>query len=239
MKNIAWLALLIPPFAIAQGGFDNDARVVMLEDPVRIVFQRGVMAPTAERLRTVVPIAAGAREWRVLSDKDGTWELMREVRGTHMIRVGVSCGETDCAIRYLSSINLLYRERPIAGTTVRTIHRNYNTWVHELATTLAGGLGVPAQVSSGFAPVTAIEAVPFIGEAGRQAYQKFLGMATPRAFAIAPNGAWGRSEVSTPVSVTRSSSADSPTAALAACNQSGAGQCRLYAVDDQVIWRAP
>jgi hypothetical protein len=243
MKRIAWLALLIPLAAMAQGTLGDDSRIAVLEDPVRIVFQSGVTPPTSERLRIAVPMAASTRDWRIISDKDGGWELMREVRETHMVRVAVTCGEAECAVRYLSSINLLYRERPVAGTSMRLIHRNYNAWVRDLAKSLAGGLGVPAHVSSGFAAVSAVDAVPLLDESGRRAYRQFLAQAKPRAFAIGPNGAWGSGEVSTPLysggSAYLPPSNDPAGSAVAQCNQAGGGKCRLYAVDDQVVWQAP
>jgi hypothetical protein len=104
-------------------------------------------------------------------------------------------------------------------------------------------MGIPAHVSSGFAPVSAVDAVPFLDESGRQAYRLFLVRAKPRAFAVAPNGAWGSGEVSTPMSSTgassRSMSSDPAGSAVAECNQTGGGKCRLYAIDDQVVWQAP
>jgi hypothetical protein len=243
IRMLAAIAL-VPSAAMAQGTLGDDSRLAVMEDPVRIVFQSGVTPPTSERLRVAVSVAASTRDWRIISDKDGKWELMREVGGMHMIRVAVTCGDAECAVRYLSSTNLLYRERPIAGTSMRVIHRNYNTWARELGTSLAGGIGVPAHVSSGFALVSTVDAVPFLDESGRQGYRQFLAKAKPRAFAIGPNGAWGSGEVSTPVYSGGSaylppSSNDPAGSAVAQCNQAGAGKCRLYAIDDQVVWQAP
>src|SRR5438445_796237 len=81
---------------------------------------------------------------------------------------------------------------------------------------------VPAQTTKGFAPVARIDALPYVSEKGRGAYQEFLGMPTPRAFAIAPNGAWGRA-----ARFGAGPRRDVAEDALARCNQRGEGQCRM------------
>src|SRR5205814_4849436 len=94
--------------------------------------------------------------------------------------------------------NLLYSQLTVSGTALPVIHRSYNTWIRELATSLAGGLGVPSRISYAFAPLEAVDAVPFLDDAGRQAYKDFLSMPKPRAFAVGPNGAWGAGGSVTP-----------------------------------------
>jgi len=77
-----------------------------------------------------------------------------------------------------------------------------------------------------FAPVEDESRVPFVRDTGRTGYRTFLAQPAPRAFAIAPNGAWGWAE-----------GGDDPLArALANCNRSGKGECKLYSVDDYVVW---
>src|SRR5215211_9084571 len=41
------------------------------------------------------------------------------------------------------------------------------------------------------APVLNDDAVPFLSAAGRKDYGRFLQQATPRAFALSPDGSWG------------------------------------------------
>lgn len=70
-----------------------------------------------------------------------------------------------------------------------------------------------------------ISAVPFMNEEGRQGYQKYVTLRKPKAFVVAPDGAWSASILS-----------DDPiVAALDACRKNHAG-CRLYAVDNDVVW---
>jgi pimeloyl-ACP methyl ester carboxylesterase len=85
----------------------------------------------------------------------------------------------------------------------------------------------PAPPPSHFAALDDAGAIPFITDGGRDGYQKFLGMRKPKAFVIAPDGGWSASALG----------ADPVASALAACGKAHAG-CRLYAVDDDVVWHA-
>ena len=68
--------------------------------------------------------------------------------------------------------------------------------------------------------------VPHLRDSGRAGYKTFLSKPHPRAFAIAPTGAWGWAD-----------GGDDPLKrALDNCNRNGRGQCKLYAVDDEVVW---
>ena len=90
----------------------------------------------------------------------------------------------------------------------------------------AGWMARPA--ASGFAGVDDVERVPGLAPAGRQGYRTFLGQQSPRAFALSPDGAWGWAQ----------GGEDPLRRALENCNRRGAGSCRLYAVDEEVVWRA-
>ena len=84
----------------------------------------------------------------------------------------------------------------------------------------------PPPAATQFASLADVAAVPFVGENGRAAYQKFLTAKPPRAFVVAPNGA---------VSM-MSGSYDATGYALQNCAKSAA-QCRLYAYNDDVVWQ--
>jgi dienelactone hydrolase len=84
----------------------------------------------------------------------------------------------------------------------------------------------PAPPPSHFAALDDVNAVPYIDEAGRAAYRKFLQMRRPRAFAVAPDGGWDAA----------SAGADPLAFALHVCNRSHRS-CRLYAVDSDVVWQ--
>ena len=89
------------------------------------------------------------------------------------------------------------------------------------------GHQLPPPAASGFAKFNDETAVPFLKENGRAGYLRFLQADRPKAFAIAPNGAWayfvGR--------------ADAMKVAVDRCNENAkADVCKLYSVDDEVVW---
>jgi hypothetical protein len=118
------------------------------------------------------------------------------------------------------------------------IHHSYHTWVQEFAAAIAGGVGVDAKPIAGFAPAESVEAVPYLRDGGRRGYADFLTRVARRAFAIAPNGAWGFSGPETPIFNARARERFDPIeTALEHCNRRGEGKCRLYAIDSRVVWR--
>ena len=79
-----------------------------------------------------------------------------------------------------------------------------------------------------FAPLDDVSKLPNVRESGRVGYADYLVRASPRAFAIGPSGAWGYAN-----------GGDDPLQrALSNCNRNGAGLCKLYSVDDFVVWKA-
>ena len=79
---------------------------------------------------------------------------------------------------------------------------------------------------SDFAALGDINSVPFLRERGREAYRAFLAKSTPRAFAVSPSGAWSWAE----------EGEDPVSRVLSACQASSQQPCKLYAVDDYVVW---
>jgi hypothetical protein len=68
--------------------------------------------------------------------------------------------------------------------------------------------------------------VPFLSENGKRAYADYLTKMTPRAFAVSPSGAWCWAE-----------EGEAPDArALATCSAKSDKPCRLYSVDENVVW---
>jgi dienelactone hydrolase len=80
--------------------------------------------------------------------------------------------------------------------------------------------------ATGYAAIDSVEAVPFLDESGRDGYRKFLQQYPGRAFAISDSGAWSWAE-----------GGDDPmSVAVANCQKQGSDPCRLYAVDNSVVW---
>ncbi len=79
---------------------------------------------------------------------------------------------------------------------------------------------------SGYAAIDEIDSVPFVDETGREGYQTFLKQYQTRAFVVADSGVWSWAE-----------GGDDPVAvALDNCRKQGGDPCRLYAVNDTVVW---
>jgi len=80
------------------------------------------------------------------------------------------------------------------------------------------------------APVLDAAAVPYLSPAGRADYLRFLQQATPRAFAVSPEGAWGWAAA---IGDDPQRTADR---AIENCRNWGGSDCRVYAQDLAVVW---
>jgi dienelactone hydrolase len=77
-----------------------------------------------------------------------------------------------------------------------------------------------------YAAIDDINAIPYLKGSAREQYKVFLGKSLPRAFAVSPTGAWSWAE-----------DGDDPVEqALRDCQKNSSQPCRLYAVDDHVVW---
>jgi hypothetical protein len=79
---------------------------------------------------------------------------------------------------------------------------------------------------TGYASVDDVNAVPYLQQGGREAYRNFLTKSLPRAFAVSSTGAWSWAE-----------DGDNPAEqVLESCQKSSDSPCKLYAVNDYVVW---
>ncbi|KPD14808.1 hypothetical protein ADM96_37330 [Burkholderia sp. ST111] len=79
-----------------------------------------------------------------------------------------------------------------------------------------------------------VDPLTLLGDAGKNAYREYRSKPAPRAFVISSGGAGQYAVGKTPHNT--SLPADPAARALALCNQRGLADCRLYAVDDRVVW---
>jgi dienelactone hydrolase len=84
----------------------------------------------------------------------------------------------------------------------------------------------PQVPKSDFAKLDDVAAVPFLTENGRNGYREYLARMTPRAFAVSANGAWCWAE----------EGEDPDARALATCEKKGGQPCKLYSVDENIVW---
>ena len=90
---------------------------------------------------------------------------------------------------------------------------------------MANSMAVPPKTN--FANVEDESKLPFVGDTGRAGYKVYLTKQLPRSFAVAPNGAWGWAD-----------GGEDPLArSLTNCNRRGNAQCKLYSVDDFLVWQ--
>ena len=87
---------------------------------------------------------------------------------------------------------------------------------------------MPVPAPTHYAAIDDVDSVPFLNDQGRALYQRFLTKSLPRAIAIAPNG----------YAASETGGFDPLTKALELCGKA-APNCRLYAVDNDVVWVRP
>ena len=79
---------------------------------------------------------------------------------------------------------------------------------------------------SNFAELNDLEKIPSANDSNKGCYQRFLAAAKPKAIAFSVSGACDWS----------TANEDPLKRAVQRCNQRGKGECKLYAVDDDVVW---
>ncbi len=86
-----------------------------------------------------------------------------------------------------------------------------------------------------YAQVDDINAVPSLNERGRDGYRHWLRQQKPRAFVLGRDGAWNSTWGLQPPNPIDPK--DPTERALRHCEQRGRGPCKVYAVDDTVVWQ--
>ena len=77
-----------------------------------------------------------------------------------------------------------------------------------------------------YARIDDVSKLPRLDDEGHEGYRRFLAGESPRAFVISDKGRWVR------VNAVRGAA----RIAMNRCQTYGGGRCRLYAVDDEVVW---
>ncbi|MEJ6021736.1 dienelactone hydrolase family protein [Ramlibacter sp. PS4R-6] len=95
-----------------------------------------------------------------------------------------------------------------------------------VAVKFAAKPATPAPPATNFASVLDETKLPHVKESGREGYKSYLGREMPRAFAISEQGAWGWAN----------GDGDPLQRALDNCARQHKGECKLYSVDDKVVW---
>jgi hypothetical protein len=162
MKRIliaAFLGLMVSPLANAQSEF-GDRRLKLLEDPLSVRFMGDADKFTKAKIQQAIDIAALAKDWKILNQGDGRFELQTLKNGQHVLHVMVTYGDGFCEVRYIDSVDMMYKEIQDKGRNLRVIHGNYNVWIRELADTIGKRIGQPVTVSAPAAPPPVVAAAP-------------------------------------------------------------------------------
>jgi hypothetical protein len=80
-----------------------------------------------------------------------------------------------------------------------------------------------------------VASVPYLTERGREGYRNWLTRPLPRAFAVSADGVWSATWGRVPLNPAMP--IDTAERALVQCNAKSRSQCRLYAVDGEVVWK--
>jgi hypothetical protein len=80
-----------------------------------------------------------------------------------------------------------------------------------------------------------VQSVPYLTERGREGYRNWLTRPLPRAFAVSADGVWSATWGRVPLNPAMP--IDTAERALVQCNARSRSQCRLYAVDAEVVWK--
>jgi dienelactone hydrolase len=99
-----------------------------------------------------------------------------------------------------------------------------DSFLEEVGFSMPKSAGAPP--ASAFARLDDVDKVPVTTPEARAKYERFLQLDVPRAYAIGPNGEFAY--FSAPDAIART---------LHVCHQRSGAQCKLYAVDDQVVWK--
>lgn len=94
----------------------------------------------------------------------------------------------------------------------------------------------PRHIASGYAAIDDLDAIPYLSDRGRAGYREWLGKGTPRAFALSNDGHWASTWGLKPADP--DAPIDPAERALRNCERSAQQPCRLYAVNNAVVWTA-
>jgi hypothetical protein len=86
-----------------------------------------------------------------------------------------------------------------------------------------------------FAKQSDVSAVPGISAACRERYQTWLTWTNPKAYVVGPKGSCGFTSGTKPPD--KELPIDPVERALVVCAKSNGADCKLYAIDDQVVWK--
>jgi hypothetical protein len=92
----------------------------------------------------------------------------------------------------------------------------------------------PVATARNVVSIDNVDAVPKLAERGRQGYRDWLKKPLPRAFVIAEDGSWNSTWTTNPQITTDPK--DPTERAMVRCQRRSLTNCKIYAVDNRVVW---
>ena len=201
----------------------------------------------AEQVKKAIQDAATAKGWTIADEAGNKMFATLVVRNKHTVMVEIAYSAQKYSLKYRDSVNMNYHGEarydsrlPSArnGYTPRgpVIHPAYNTWVQELKAAIDASLLQPKPaLEKAAGGLDDVDAVPGLDERGRQGYRDWLTKKAPRAFVVASDGRWNATWGTTPR--TAGDPVDTAERAMAQCVRAGKPGCKLYAVDNEIVWK--
>jgi hypothetical protein len=200
-----------------------------------------------EQVKKAIQDGANTRGWTLADEPSNKMLATLVVRNKHTIMVEITYSAQRYSLRYRDSVNMNYHSEARydsrlpasrSGSTPRgpVIHPAYNTWVQELKTAIDVELRRPKPAREKAAGgLDDVDAVPGLDERGKQGYRLWLTQKTPRAFVVASDGRWNSAWGTTPQKA--GDPTDPAERAMALCARAGKPDCKLYAVDEKIVWQ--
>jgi hypothetical protein len=208
----------------------------------------GAVPVRAEQVKQAIREGASTRGWKIADEPGNKMLATLVVRNKHTVMVEIAYSATRYSLVYRDSVNMKYHAeyspdpRTPAGRSAGiyakgrpSIHPAYNDWVRQLKDAIDAELMRPRPAQEKAAGrLYDVDAVPGLNERGKEGYRLWLTKKTPRAFVVASDGRWNATWGTNPPDP--NDPRNPAERAMAQCVRAGKPDCKLYAVDDDVVW---
>jgi hypothetical protein len=176
---------------------------------------------------------------------NASYLVLRLAPGLHSLKVAPnelaksSVTEIDVKPGERSFWNFYFLTGPLAnpfylGSSIRFRDRNPAVRHLIFSTEAAAGM-ITLQLPALFASISDVNAVPGLDQRGKEGYVSWLSKPTPRAFVISAGGKWNAAWGTKTKDFGEPK--DPTERALLHCKKRGLNDCKVYALDDNVVWK--
>lgn len=218
---------------VAYGFFGADSHLLLSDPDAARVYaprleaflsQRGL--PTRITHPQYVPLPPPpATHYAAIEDVDAVPFLDAKNRDAYRAFLKAPLPRAFFIIGHKGSIALDKGYDPLARGYKICRENGLECWLYAVNDTVVWSDPRPRLPATTFAHYDDASAIPYIDGKGRAGYEAFLKLPRPKAFVIAPNGAW----------MLASGERDAVGVAMERCSRGQSG-CKPYAVDGSVVW---